>query len=192
MRPGWNPTKRNRKIGTKAQGHGQDNRLVIPQSWHTPHCFWENLSSYVTVRRQIGNKEQLFFVEPPRNANWIYPCAIDDLCHLLSLSSPILKKAFDFIVLRQPTRKQDLLRSVWGRALYEFDLGKLSGSAVILEAKTIQPYTWSRSLDIEAAKELERLKNDGHEVVLGKRDITIRPSNQSLRNTVLYRTFCMK
>ncbi|KAF0814961.1 hypothetical protein IGB42_00037 [Andreprevotia sp. IGB-42] len=32
MRAGWNPTRRNRHIGTGAQGHGQDNKLVIPQS----------------------------------------------------------------------------------------------------------------------------------------------------------------
>lgn len=35
MRPGWNPTRRNRNQGTAKRGHGQNNRMVIPCVWRS-------------------------------------------------------------------------------------------------------------------------------------------------------------
>jgi hypothetical protein len=32
-RPGWNPIKRNRNIGTVAQGLSKNNKLVIRKKW---------------------------------------------------------------------------------------------------------------------------------------------------------------
>lgn len=61
MRPGWNPTKRNRNIGTKKQGHGRDNRLVIPQAWPEDRIFWEVLRSPVLVTRQFRRHERIRF-----------------------------------------------------------------------------------------------------------------------------------
>lgn len=188
MRPGWNPVRRNRNIGTKASGHGQDNRLVIPSQVPYMHCYWEKLDKYVEVRRMIGSKEQIFFVEPPRNSSWFYPCTIDDMVHLLGLISKEFLETFDFIVLRQSTRKQRILRPVWGRAQFWFDLNKFGGSAIIIEAVDAHPYTWFKTLDPESARELERLKSDGHRITLRKRDILIEPTASSLRNTVLFRT----
>jgi len=54
MRPGWNPVRRSRNIGTARQGHGENNRMVIPESWHRSQRFWENLGTCVEVRREIG------------------------------------------------------------------------------------------------------------------------------------------
>lgn len=30
QRSGWNPVRRSRNIGTAAQGHGDDNEMVVP------------------------------------------------------------------------------------------------------------------------------------------------------------------
>jgi hypothetical protein len=136
----------------------------------------------------VGSKEQIFFVEPPRNSGWFYPCTIDDMVHLLGMISKEFLDTFDFIVLRQSTRKQRILRPVWGRAQFWFDLNKFGGSAIIIDAVEAQPYTWIKKLDAESARELERLKGDGHRITLRKRDILIEPTAISLRNTVLFRT----
>jgi hypothetical protein len=188
MRPGWNPTRRNRKIGTKAQGYGQNNSLVIPSSHHKASSFWESLKDYVVVRRTIGEKVQHFFIEPIHREGWFYPCTVDDVGKLLTKIQPVALEVFDFVVFRQPTRKQEVLSSVWGRARFEFVLDHYSGSAIVLEARSLEPYTWSKSLNPENASELERLRNDGHQIEIRKRDILIKPSVESLRNTVLYRT----
>jgi len=105
MRPGWNPVRRNRNMGTARRGHGENNQMVIPESWHRSQRFWENLGACVAVRRLIGAKIQVFLVEPPQ-VNWFYPCSIDDMAKLLAHFPAEDLLSFDFIVLRQPTRKQ--------------------------------------------------------------------------------------
>ncbi|CAN7504086.1 hypothetical protein LJR118_003525 [Acidovorax sp. LjRoot118] len=50
MRPGWNPVRRNRNIGTPAQGHGEDNRLTIPESRHDRSFFHECLGAWAAHR----------------------------------------------------------------------------------------------------------------------------------------------
>ncbi|MFT3733831.1 MAG: hypothetical protein QM776_02155 [Rhodocyclaceae bacterium] len=187
MRAGWNPGKRNRNVGTKAHGHGEDNKLVIPESRHQLVRYWERLTSYVLVKRQIGNKEQLFFVEPtlPRQ---FYPCSIDDICAVLEGCDEDDLKSFDFIVFRQPTTKQRVLAHVWGRAVFAIDIDQFWGSAIIIESQSVDGIKWGKSLTPEDAKELRRLRSDGHEVTVGRRAILISPTSMSLRNTVLYRT----
>lgn len=187
MRPGWNPTRRNKHVGTKAHGHGRDNEFVIPQSWHEPTCYFEKLSAYVLVTRTIGTRELRFFVEPTR-PDWFYPCSVDDICALLSHCSDDVLASFDFIVLRQPTRKQRLLAPVWGRAAFAFDIDKYSGAAIMIEAQAVAPISWPRSLAPESTRELERLRADGHEIRTTRRGMEIHVTPSSLRNTVLYRT----
>jgi hypothetical protein len=58
IRPGWNPTKRNRKIGTADQGFSKNNKLVIPQKWSDLTVCWERLINSVVnttpcVRRHL-------------------------------------------------------------------------------------------------------------------------------------------
>lgn len=188
MRPGWNPTRRNKHVGTKAHGHGSDNAFVIPESWHEANCYFEKLSSYVLVTRTIGARELRFFVEPTR-PDWFYPCSVDDICALLSHCSAEVLSAFDFIVLRQPTRKQTILAPVWGRAIFTFDIDQHSGAAIVIEAQSVVPIVWQRrSIDPERARELERLRGDGHSVRDTRRGLEIGVTASSMRNTVLYRT----
>lgn len=187
MRPGWNPTRRNKHAGTKAHGHGDDNDMVIPESWHDPKCYSEKLSSYVIVRRNVGARDLNFFVEPTR-PDWFYPCTVDDICAVLSHCSAEVLSAFDFVVLRQPTRKQRILSPVWGRAMFTFDLNQHTGAAIVIEAQDLGSIVWPRSINPERARELKRLRGDGHEVRNTRRGLEIQPTCFSLRNTVLYRT----
>lgn len=161
--------------------------MTIPESWHGSRRYWENLTSYVLVRRMIATKEQLFFVEPASDG-WFYPCTIDDIVTVFEQCEPADIESFDFIVMRQPTRKQRILCSVWGRALFTVDIGKHQGSAIVIEAQSLGDYSWDKSITPDQARELERLKNDGHGVSPGRRKIEISPSAVSIRNTVLFRT----
>lgn len=190
MRPGWNPVRRNRHVGTKAHGHGANNRLTIPESWYGLElkCYFEKLSSYVVVTKSIGERELKFFVEPTR-PDWFYPCTVDDICVVLSHCGIDALNSFDFVVMRQPTRKQCILCPVWGRAIFSFDIGKFRGAAIVIEAQNLVPIEWGGPIVPERARELERLRKDGHEIRNIRRGIQIRTTPNSLRNTVLYRTF---
>lgn len=95
---------------------------------------------------------------------------------------------FDFVVMRQPTRKQRILHHVWGRAVFHFDLAENRGAAVMLEAQTIKPFAWTDSLGPDSRQELDRLRADGHDVRRVKRGFQVHPTGASLRNTMLYRT----
>lgn len=187
MRPGWNPARRNRNVGTKAHGHGANNRLTIPESWHESKCYYEKLDSYTVVHRTVGTHKLRFLVEPTR-PDWFYPCTVDDVCAVLSRCSAEVLCAFDFMVMRQPTRKQRILCPVWGRAIFSFDIDQYSGSAIIIEAQDLSPIRWTSSIEPAEARELERLREDGHDVHSTRRGTEIRVRPDSLRNTVLYRT----
>ncbi len=168
MHAGWNPGRRNRNIGTAKQGHGQDNRLVIPKGWPDDRVFYEVLRSPVAVRRTVGGSELTFLVEPPR-AGSFHACTVDDICRVLDFVPPEHLNGIDLIVLRQPTRKQELLRPVWGRLAHHAVTGRHSGTAIFLEAQSGAPLSWSTSLDPEDAAELERLRADGHVVTRERR-----------------------
>lgn len=187
MRPGWNPTRRNRHAGTKAHGHGNDNRLTIPESWHEARCYFERLDSSVKLKREVGGHPIQFLVEPTR-PGWFHPCTVDDVCTLLAGVPANDLTAIDLIVMRQPTRKQALLSPVWGRALFWFEAAGFSGPAIVLEAQSGKPYRWTRRVTSENARELERLRTDGHGVLKSTRGVIVRPTPASLRHTVLYRT----
>ncbi len=187
MRAGWNPGRRNRNIGTAKQGHGQDNQLVIPKGWPDDRVFYEVLRSPVVVRRTVGGSELTFLVEPPR-AGSFHACTVDDICRVLDFVPPEHLNGIDLIVLRQPTRKQELLRPVWGRLAYHADTGRHAGTAIFLEAQTGAPLRWSTALDPEGAAELERLRADGHVVTRERRGWRIALTPRSIRETQLHRT----
>ena len=176
MRPGWNPTRRNRKAGTRANGLGRTNDFWIPNSR-------SGSSGVVVVRREIGGREIVFLVDPPR-PGYAYACTIDDIAAVLTQVPAPVK----IIVLHQPTHKQEVHAPVWGRALWHFERCGFSGPAIALDAHSLLPYRWSKRLDPELARELERLRADGHEVRNTRRGLEFHPTAVSMRNTVLFRT----
>ncbi|SMC20373.1 hypothetical protein SAMN02745857_00926 [Andreprevotia lacus DSM 23236] len=187
MRSGWNPGRRNRHCGTKAHGHGQDNRMVVPMSWHRDSLYIEQLGPHVSLERDIGTHRMRFLVQPS-NRGYFYPCSIDDIVQVLRHCKPEHLQYVDAVVLRQPTRKQSVLVPVWGRAQWLYETTTFSGSAIVLEAQSLAPYPWPANQGPEGQRELQRLRRDGHPVERTRRNIILHPTVASLRNTQLYRT----
>lgn len=194
MRPGFDPTRRNRNIGTVRRGHGQDNRLVIPAPCGAERQWTEQLGPHRQIKRMVGSRKVLFLVEDCHGGCG-HACSIDDVVHVLAhIPSDDWRGLYTF-VFRQPTRKQRILRPVWGRLSYSADLGLpgrkafRQGPAVTLEA--IDPHVrlaWSTALDPQDQAELERLRADGHEIRQEGRRHIFSMSPDSVRTTLLYRT----
>jgi len=183
-----NPTRRNRNIGTERQGHGQDNRMKIPSHWDGDRWFYEKVENAVAVERNIGDLGLTFLVQPV-TAGFVHACTIDDICYLLSLAPKGDIAGVDLVILRQPTRKQQGLRPVWGRLAYYAETGRHSGRAIFLEAQQPGvPFRWPRSLTPEGLAEFDRLRADGHEIEEDRRAFNIKPTMESIRATQLYRT----
>ena len=164
QRAGWNPTRRNRHAGTGAHGHGDDNRLVIPAGTRGQLDFTERLPGAVRVTRHVGLRDLVFWVQPPA-LGCFHPCTVDDIAQLLNGLPADDRNALGMVVLRQPTRKQRVLRPVWGRAVFAFRPPQgADAPAVVLDAQTLAPLRWPKSLVVEDAQELDRLRADGHSV----------------------------
>ncbi len=154
--------------------------------------FHSRVNPDITEIRHFPDSPHLpiaFLYENPR-AGCTYGCGIDDVFHLLSHLPEDDRYMIGMIIFRQPTRKQASLSPVWGRAIYCTEIAGHVGTAIILEAYEIgKSFRWSRNQYPEDAAEFERLSQDyGHEIVADKRGYTITPNEQSVRNTLLYRT----
>jgi hypothetical protein len=190
----FNPTRRNRNIGTAKSGHGQDNRMVIPQVAHGENLFWERIDSARQVIRSISGRSLKFFVQPTR-ADCVHACTIDDIVLLLSNVPLADWEGIKAILLRQPRRKEQVLASVWGRLAYAADLvdrrGRIvyEGPAIVLEAvNPAEPIKFGKKLSPEDLAELDRLRLDGHNIRQGDRNHIVEPTLESCRATQLYRT----
>lgn len=182
-----NPSRRNRNIGTAKQGHGADNEFDIPESWHQPRAFFERLPGARLHAFSIHGTKRVALVEPPAEGNF-YGCTVDDLARLLAQLPEQDLEGLDLFLFRQPTRKQKIMRSVWGRFIYYTSSVKHHGPAICFEAQQLEPLEWSTSITPEDRRELDRLRADGHDISVGKRAITITMSPSSFRATTLYRT----
>ena len=68
MRGTWNPTRRNKNIGTKKAGHGSNNKMVIPKRFRDSRAFWEQLNVYISTTRMVNEHEIIFFIEPTNDS----------------------------------------------------------------------------------------------------------------------------
>lgn len=193
VRP-FNPSRRNRNIGTSKSGRGQNNRMSVPELAHGAHAFYERIGSAREVTRVVSGITIRFFVQSTR-AECVYPCTVDDISHLLSFVPTDDWEGMQAIVLRQPSRKQETLTPVWGRLSYSAELvnnrGKTiyTGPAITLEAMTPgKPLKWGKSLSPDQSHELNRLISDGHNLQHGDKRHTLEMSLESCRATQLYRT----
>jgi hypothetical protein len=188
MRPGWNPTRRNRNIGTAKQGHGQNNRLVIPSSWRDRNAFWGNLTRYVAVVRTVHGRDFAVLVEPTRK-ECAHACTVDDVFQVLQFIPSRDLSGIEFLILRQPKRKEEALAGCWGRLAYLVEIDQYQGPTIILEAVDLrQPMRWSKSLRPDDAAELERLRQDGHRITSTQRNHIVQCTFDSVRSTQLFRT----
>jgi len=188
MRAGRDARRRNRNIGTGARGHGRDNRLVIPNPWRERDVYSERLTEYREVTRQVHGERVTFLVERTRPDRW-HACTVDDVTRVLRALPASDQEIFELVVLRQPTRKQELLSPVWGRLRYHAMIGRHEGPALVLEAA---PATGilrrPRRAGPEEARDQQRLRRDGYPVTTGRRHVTFHLSLELVRTTQLYHT----
>lgn len=190
----FNPSRRNRNIGTVRQGHGQNNRLVIPEPVRARLTWKERLGAHRHLAADVNGKAVQFFVEET-NGGCIHACSVEDVVRLLSTIPGSDWPGLDIVVLRQPTRKQRIVDPAWGRLLYFAELGRAgraptaSGPAILLEAVDLSAkLEWPTSLQPDMAEELDRLRSDGHGVARIGRRYMLSLSKESVRATQLYRT----
>ncbi|MEZ4448704.1 MAG: hypothetical protein R3B09_04425 [Nannocystaceae bacterium] len=190
-RPGWNPTRRNRDLGTAKAGRGQENRMVIPAP--AGPVYWEQLSAMTITTRVVHGRAFPLVIEPT-GAGELYPCTVDDVAHALGLlpAADVFgddARGIAGVVLRRPTRKQRALLPVWGRFLYALDVGPISGMAIVLEAQPVPlRLRRPRRADVEDQRELDRLREEADTVAEGRRHVELEFSHRALRSVVLERT----
>ncbi|WP_375562097.1 hypothetical protein ACE193_05990 [Bernardetia sp. OM2101] len=183
-----NPIRRNRNIGTAKQGHGQDNKLVVPFPSVEMKSFFERLGEYKTIEKIVKGHKFRFIIEKTRK-NSFHACTIEDIEQLLLQIPKEDYGDLELIILRQPTRKEENLKPVWGRLIYSYEFEKDFFPAVILEAVDLErTFKWTKKLDIDSQKELKRLKEDGHKIVTEKRYYESEYELDAIRATQLYRT----
>jgi hypothetical protein len=185
---GRDATRRSRNIGTAKQGHGQNNRLSIPQSWHTTKIFVENLDAYTQSTVEIGGQAITILVEATRR-DCEHACSAADIAHILRFVPPGDLRGLEMIVLRQPKRKEEVLSSVWGRWYPFIEIGARNGSTIFLEALALsRTLRWTRHLDPDQQRRLQLLRDDGHAIRDDGRFFHITSTLESVRTTQLYWT----
>jgi len=188
MRAGRDARRRNRNIGTGASGHGRDNRLVIPDPWRERDVFSERLTEYREVTRQVHGERVTFLVGRTRPDRW-HACTVDDVTRVLRALPARDQEILELVVLHQPTRKQELLKPVWGRLRYLARIGRHMGPALILEAvPTSGILQRPRRADPDEVRDQQRLRRDGYPVTTDRRHITFHLSLELVRTTQLYHT----
>ncbi len=185
---GWNPTRRNKNIGTKKSGYSQNNELVISDRWSEDRVFWERLVSPVIYPIDIRGHQITLLIEPPR-AGFFHSATPQDIERMFHLFPQAHVEEIEVVVLRQPKQKELILKPVWGRFIYYADLGKYSGPGIYLESlKMGDVLKWDKKLTPFYQLALEMLRSDGHEIETTKRHHLIHTTAHSVRNTQLFRT----
>lgn len=183
-----NPIRRNRNIGTKNQGHGQNNKLTISSPYGDLKSFYEKLTDYRKEVLLINNHEFIFIIENTRK-NSIHSCSINDIKRIIENIPAKDYGELKYIILRQPKRKEEILSPVWGRLIYSYDFENEYFPAIILDAIDLEKkLSWPKKQTIEDQQEFERLKTDGHVFIETKRNFIAEFHLENIRNTQLYRT----
>ena len=188
----WRPERRNRKIGTKSSGYSKSKDMRIPESWLDKHgkCsfYYERLQRPLVEQVAIARHHLTFLYDPPHEG-FSYGCSPSDVAKLLASVSSLAPALPNIVAFRQPTRKQRQQNPVWGRFLYFAEFGEHCGTALVLEAQELgAQLKWPKRMTLEDRAEFERLILDGHGCVETKRHHVIVLTEESLRNTKLYRT----
>ncbi|MDR2129423.1 MAG: hypothetical protein LBP52_10220 [Burkholderiaceae bacterium] len=182
--------RRNRNIGTVKQGHGQNNRMCIPDYLSSKHWlhYTERLTDHKKFVHTIQGHEFVFVVEKTR-ADCYHACSVADVAFMLAHIPASDYGNLRYIVFRQPKRKENILSPVWGRWVLRYEFEGERKPAVLLEAfPNCEQLRWPKSLTPEVRKELERLKKDGLVFVTDKRGYTANLIPETARATQLYRT----
>lgn len=162
--------------------------MQIPNAWNDLRVYWEKLEGGIRVEPRSLDLDVKILVAPCK-VGFYYPTTPDDIVEALKQIPATDRDEIEFFVLRQPTKKERIMSSVWGRLAYFAEIGSWTGPAVFLEA---QPKSlslrWSKSISPDSAAELQRLREDGHRVTLERRHHLIESDFDAMRATQLYRT----
>lgn len=184
----WNPTRRNRNIGTPKQGYGQNNKLAIASPCLVSKTFYEQLGSYEKTERLINGHRFIFITEETRKL-CEHACSIMDIEKIIENIPLSHYGTLKLIVLRQPKRKEEILSPVWGRLIYSYEFEGGYFPAIIIEAVDCnKKLFWKKGLSPEAQEEFTRLKQDGHQFIENKKGYSAAIEIEKVRNTQLYRT----
>jgi hypothetical protein len=183
-----NNTRRNKNIGTAKQGHGQNNKLTIAEPYSTSKYFYERLNEYTKTKKIINGHEFVFIIEKARD-NSIHSCSIEDVQTIIEQIPESDYGDLKFIIFRQPKRKEEILSPVWGRLIYIYEFENEYFPAIIIDAINLnKKLKWSNKLSLEKQKELERLKDDGHDIINDGKYYIAEFKKEASRSTQLYRT----
>lgn len=184
----FNPTRRNRNIGTENQGFSQNNKLKISTPYGTLKSFYERIEKYQTEIRIINGHEFLFIIEETRK-DCFHSCSVNDLAKIIQHIPKEDYGDLRFIILHQPKRKEEIISPVWGRLIYSFEFENEYFPAIVLDSIDLnKKLIWSKKQTIENQKEFTRLKEDGHLFIENKRNFVSELKLNPSRNTQLYRT----
>lgn len=190
----FNPGRRSRNIGTSRQGHGQNNRLVIPSIAGSARSWSERLRAHRKLTLPLKGRDIVFFVEET-TSGCRHACTPEDILHVLAHVPLADWHGLQTFVFRQSTHKQRLMNPAWGRMFYYAELGvgdqkaRKTGPAVFLEAINFESsFKWRTSLQPDDLAELNRLRADGHSVERVGHHYVVSSSAESVRATQLYRT----
>lgn len=188
MNNGWNPTRRNRNIGTAKQGHGQNNKLTIPQPRDTSRCFYERLDAPKKEEIVVHGSKIQVVTEKLKNG-FSYSCTPSDVKRILNRLPKEDLEGLEYIVFRQPKKKESILSAVWGRLIYYFEFEGDYGPAIIIEATPAwKTFTYPKKQSVDETLEFELLKMDGMEFKESKRAYVADVDESVIRSVQLYRT----
>ena len=183
------PARRNRNIGTAKQGHGRDNEMTIPFPFAPKILlFYERLGTCKRQTRAINGQEITFIEEQPRPTN-VHACSVEEIARVLSCIPAADLKGIDFVVLRQPKRKEELLSSVWGRYHPCGESDNRRGGVIILEAMDLsRVLRWRKPQEGIWMDKLEKLRAEGHQITETPKSYEIRSTLAAVRQTQLFGT----
>lgn len=184
----YNPTRRNRNIGTENQGFSQNNKLKIATPYGTLKSFYERIENYQKEKRTVNGHEFIFITEKTRN-DCFHPCSVNDVVKMIQHIPKEDYGRLKFIIFRQPKRKEEIISPVWGRLIYSFEFEDGYFPAIILDAIEVgKKLIWFKKQTLEDQKEFTRLKKDGHVFTENKRNFASELTLEHSRSTQLYRT----
>jgi hypothetical protein len=193
MRNARDPRRRNRKLGTPDFAW-RDRGSWAPR-YEIPWPGWEDrapgerwVPQHVKERTVHGRSLRIV-VERPLQA-WSHACTPDDVVDVLSRLPSADVAGIGLVVLLQPARKEEQLRSVWGRLHWATEFRGYVGPAVTLSAQNLARPTlrWPRSLSPDAQEELERLRATGFAIRSGRREWVIELDLPTVRRWQRERT----
>jgi len=148
-----------------------------------------SLGEHTTLEVIINKRKFYIFVEKIIK-NFVHAVTPEDIIQLLPYIEHEIEddEATEFaIVLTQPQKNNT---PSWGYFCTS-DFDQFDGKAVFITATNLQPIEWGNHLkggNNSGFSELERLQEDGHNIIREAKNITIYPTLEATRNTQLYRT----